>query len=329
MRCFTRCVLSWLRSLAPLVVVVVVGPFVACTTEDEAAGPSGTERPVAASDDAASGRAIDAASGSSGDAATLGTATADAAPSDAAPSGAGDAAKTDASSLKDASVKDVATTTSDAGKGGTADAGASYATAFATDESPISEGGVWVRGKTDGVDWNDPKVSGGNACASVLSGNPNRYNDSIAHLSGSFAADQFAEGVVYRAAGYDPSPSKHEVELLLRFQIAPNDARGYEIMWGVTGYLAVVRWNGPLGDYTPLYDPGDPGIGPAVDGDVLRAEIHGGTITVHKNGALVATIDVTAAGNVWSNGKPGIGFWPVDGATPESYGWKSYQAGSF
>lgn len=73
--------------------------------------------------------------------------------------------------------------------------------------------------------------------------------------------------------GYDPAPSKHEVELLLRFQITAHDARGYEVMWGISGYLAVVRWNGPLADYTALYDSGDPRIGPPADGDVLRAEI--------------------------------------------------------
>ena len=214
-----------------------------------------------------------------------------------------------------------------------ATAGGTYSTSFPSTENPISEGGKWVNGKTVGVDWNDVKTTPGKAFASILSGfnGASRYNDNIAHLSTSFMAfpaNQYAQGTVFRVAGYDPSPSKHEVELHLRFQTSANNARGYEIMWGITGYLAVVRWNGALGDYTSISDTGDPGIGPPVDGDVLRAEIKGNIITIFKNGVSKQTIDVTSIpGTVWADGQPGMGFWPVDGSTPQNYGWKSYQAG--
>ncbi len=223
------------------------------------------------------------------------------------------------------------------GGGSGTDGGATllYSTNFPLTENPISEGGKWVTGKTDGLDWNDPETASGTAFASVLSGaTGNRYDDSIAHLKASylmFNPDQYAQGTVYRAAGYDPSPSKHEVELHLRWQTTAHNAQGYEVMWGITGYLAIVRWNGPLGSYTPLYDSGDPGIGPPADGDVLRVEIRGNTLTVYKNGSIqpVNTTDVTSAGGtVWSSGQPGLGFWPVDSATRQSYGWKSYQAGN-
>jgi hypothetical protein len=163
----------------------------------------------------------------------------------------------------------------------------------------------------------------------VESGVPNRYNDSIAHLDADFAPDQWAEGTVYRYPGYDGSPGSHEVELLLRFEISPHFARGYEVIWGVSGYLGVVRWNGPLADYTVLFTIDSPGIGVAQDGDVLRAEITGNVIVVKKNGAQVATIDVTSVGGtVWATGQPGIGFWPVDGATIDAYGWTEFRAGT-
>ena len=169
----------------------------------------------------------------------------------------------------------------------------------------------------------------GRAFATALSGVPSRYNDSIAQLDTTFTENQYAQGTVSRVAGYDPSPSKHEVELLLRFQISENSAHGYEILWGISGYLAVVRWNGPLGNYTALYDTGDPGIGPAADGDSLRAEISGNIIKVYKNDTQVATVDITSKGGVvWSTGQPGMGFWPVDGATIEMFGWQSYKAGN-
>ena len=207
--------------------------------------------------------------------------------------------------------------------------GSGYSTTFSATENPIDEGGNWVNGKAVGIDWNNVQTIPGRAYASVLSGNPNRYNDSIAHLSGAYNADQFAQGTVYRDASYNPGTSKHEVELLLRFDISANYARGYEILWGVSGYLAVVRWNGPLGNYTALYDTGDPGIGPAVDGDVLRAEISGNIVKVYKNSVLKATVDITSkGGTVWSTGKPGMGFWPVDGAILDKFGWKNFQAGN-
>ena len=204
-------------------------------------------------------------------------------------------------------------------------AGTSYSTNFSLTENPISEGGKWTNGKAVGLDWNDVKTVPGKAYASMLSGLAgSRYNDSIAHLSTSFATytpNQYAQGTVFRVAGYS---SSHEVELLLHFKITAHGARGYEVLWGATGYLAIVRWNGPLGNYTPLYDPGLPGIGPAADGDVLRAEMVGNVIKVYKNGALVAiTSDST-----YTDGQPGIGFWPVDGATPQNFGWKNYTAGN-
>lgn len=52
-------------------------------------------------------------------------------------------------------------------------------------------------------------------------------------------------------------------------------------------------------------------------------------ITVKKNGTLVQSVDITSlGGQVWPGGHPGLGFWPVDGASIEKYRWKSYLAGS-
>jgi hypothetical protein len=206
----------------------------------------------------------------------------------------------------------------------------SYSTNFNGTENPLSEGGRWITGKATGLDWNDPLSAGGKAYASVLSGGNSRYNDSIGQLTataGTFNANQYAQGTVYLVSGY--SGASHEIELLLHFSVSPHNAHGYEILWGLTGYLAVVRWNGALGDYTPIYDPGTGSMPIPKDGDVLRAQINGNTITVTLNGATKATVDVgSVGGTVWSTGQPGIGFWPVDNALPDHYGWKAYQAGN-
>jgi hypothetical protein len=196
-----------------------------------------------------------------------------------------------------------------------------YTTSFTATENPISEGGKWVNGKTTGLDWNDVQTIPGRAYgASIVGG----YDDDIAVLTTAFGANQYAQGTVYRAAGYPTSGGNHEIELLLRFRITAHSARGYETLWGRDGGMAIVRWNGPAGDYTPLLDGVQ--IGAAVDGDVLRVEISGSTIKVYKNGNVVGT----ATNSTYTDGQPGMGFWPTNrgGVTISSYGWKNYEAGT-
>jgi hypothetical protein len=204
---------------------------------------------------------------------------------------------------------------------------AGYATSFSLTEHPLSEGGKWITGRAVGLDWNDPASAAGKACAWVLSGlGACRYDDSIAHIDPSslaFRASQFAQGTVFRLPGYSPA-TKHEIELLLRFRITRRNARGYEILWGHNGDFAIVRWNGPLGDYTSLGFAG-PGPGVPADGDVLRADVIGDVIKVYKSGRLVATSPSITS---WRDGQPGIGFWPVERATPTSYGWSHFEAGN-
>jgi chitodextrinase len=228
-----------------------------------------------------------------------------------------------AGNLSDPSAPTVVTTTANS------DPGSSYSTSFDQTENPISEGGKWVNGRTNGIDWNDGATADGNVHASVLTGaDGSRYSDNIAHLSPSFKVfnpNQYAQGTIYRVPGYSAS---HEVELLLRFSISDHDAQGYEILWGVTGYLAIVRWNGQLGEYTVLYGTSVGDVPVPQDGDVMRAEMRGSMITVKINGTVVATADAAEIGIVWSSGQPGVGFWPVDDAIPENYGWKDFSAGS-
>ena len=124
--------------------------------------------------------------------------------------------------------------------------------------------------------------------------------------------------------GYSPSGS-HEVELLLRFQItAPTTLAATRFSGEPPATSAIVRWNGPLGNYTPLLENVSPGIGAPANGDVLRAEIVGSVIKVYKNGALVAA---GPEDSTYASGQPGIGFWPVDSSTPMKLGWTGFEAG--
>jgi hypothetical protein len=196
-----------------------------------------------------------------------------------------------------------------------------YSTSFPLTENPVSEGGKWVNGKADGVSWNNIATANGFAIGThkMLTAPP--YDDCIAHISKSFMTfgnDQFAQGTVHRVSGYQWG---HEIELLLRFQITANNARGYEIYWSTNGGLYIVRWNGPLNDFTSLYTV-SPGL--ANEGDVVRAEAVGSTITVKINGNVV----LTGSNGTWTSGQPGIGLNPYDpNSDMSSYGWSDFTAG--
>jgi hypothetical protein len=201
-----------------------------------------------------------------------------------------------------------------------------YSTTFPVAENPISESGKWINGAATGIDWNNVAVASDYAFASAIAAG---YNDDIAILVSSYATNQYARSVIYKESGYAPA-SSHEVELLLRFGISANDAHGYEVLWGISGYVAVVRWNGPVGNYTPIYDPG-PGSAPVPsDGDIFLATISGDIITAYVNGSQVASANITSVGGtVYSSGYPGMGFWPQGSAVTSRFGFKDWQSGSF
>lgn len=201
---------------------------------------------------------------------------------------------------------------------------AGYTTNFPLTENPISENGKWLGGLDVGVNWKNARTLPGLAYGGIPT---TGYDDSVAILATSFPPDQYVQGTVYRAPGYSPGVS-HEIELHIRGSITAYHIRTYEILWGITGELNIVRWNDTITDYTALLGvPSGPNIGAPVDGDVLRVEMRGSVISVFKNGALVASLSTTT----YTSGQPGIGFWPTTNgtlsATPSSYGWKSFSAG--
>jgi hypothetical protein len=213
---------------------------------------------------------------------------------------------------------------------------AGFSTVFPAVENPLSQGGIWQRGLQEGLNWTDPKVTA-NGCVASTTPTPNRYDDDIAHLKASaypFTGNQYAQGTVYCSAGYTGGGGSHEIELLLRFSITANNAAGYEILWGhgpSVAYCALVRWNGPEGNYTALWDPAS-AVGSYTNapptyqnGDVFRVEITGTTATIYINGVVIGVVTGLTD---YATGQPGLGFWPVDGATPANLGFKSWQAGN-
>jgi hypothetical protein len=218
-----------------------------------------------------------------------------------------------------------------------------YTTNFSYTEGRISEGGdLWINGAATGVGWSNVKTSNGNATATqyrLPDGIP-LYDDSAAVLKGNWGADQTAEAVVYAAnqteggmsgfGGNEWGDCDKEVELHLRSTITPNNIKLYEILWSSrqdgNAYHEIVRWNGPLGDFTYLATTSEGWGNGVVNGDVVRATITGNTIRTYKNGVLM----LTATDNTHTTGNPGIGFYNMRGCTGtthnDDFGFTSFKA---
>jgi hypothetical protein len=185
-------------------------------------------------------------------------------------------------------------------------AGRSYSTNFPGVENPISEGGLWLNGLTDGLDWTNVRSFGGFASAFQA----HDFNDSTALLKGTWANNQMATATVFRGA-LDETHFP-EVELRLRSSLSPHVCNGYEFLYSLKSdascYVNIVRWNGAVNDFTGLLGPGGSGLTGTQyvlhTGDVLKATAVGNVLSIFLNGTLLGSVsDAT-----FPNGKPGVGF---------------------
>jgi hypothetical protein len=198
----------------------------------------------------------------------------------------------------------------------------SYSTNFPLTEDPISEGGHWINGKTTGIDWFDVATQPGLAFGTEAG--VGGFTDSTAVLTGNWQPDQTVQGTVH-SINQNPNVTE-EVELRLRTTIIAHSITGYEInlrclKGNAASYTEIVRWNGPLGDFTVLSHQGGEQFGVA-DGDVVSASIAGSLISVSVNGSLVEqTTDAT-----YTTGSPGIGFGYFGSFTHTDSGWTHFSA---
>ena len=95
-----------------------------------------------------------------------------------------------------------------------------------------------------------------------------------------------------------------EVEFRLRSSITPRRCTGYEVFFRCLktdeGYAEIVRWNGPIGDFTSLVKLIGPQYG-VQHGDVIEATIIGTEIKGIINGFEV----ISATDDVFASGSPG------------------------
>jgi hypothetical protein len=187
-----------------------------------------------------------------------------------------------------------------------------FSTNFDDTENPLSENGAWSH---DGLDWKYVQKVDGIAYG-TQTGNGG-YDDSYAHLAG-FGPDQTAWGVIQRTPG---SRGIHEVEIHLRWSDSSHSAKGYECLLSYDGsYAQIVRWNGPLGDFTYI---GWAASAPVPQtGDTLKASITGNLIVVYYNGKEI----MRATDNTYGSGNPGIGFYIQSEGDNSDMGFTSFAA---
>jgi hypothetical protein len=202
----------------------------------------------------------------------------------------------------------------------------SYSTNFPTTENPISEGGRWINGRTMGRDWGDVQTIPGLAFGTNVSGAP-PFDDSTVVLAGTWGPNQTVQATVYSVS--QTNAIAEEVELRLRTKITSHRITGYEFDYRVTSdgsqYLGIVRWNGPLNDFTYLTKDTCTTRGPGLhNGDIIKATARGSTLALYINGTnYCQTTDST-----YTNGSPGMGFWNWGGAVGDNknYGFTNFTA---
>jgi hypothetical protein len=199
-----------------------------------------------------------------------------------------------------------------------------YSTIFPFSENPISEGSRWINGKSVGLDWSNVRVTSG--LANGTQSGDNGFDDSVALVSGNWGPDQMAQATVHSVN--QSLDYFEEVELWLRGNITADSVTGYEINFRATGdfnagYMQIVRWNGPLGNYSYVNYMGN-GVNGVKSGDIVKASINGNTITVWVNNIQVGQ----ATDNAIASGKPGMGFY-LQGANSgvnADYGFTNFTA---
>lgn len=220
----------------------------------------------------------------------------------------------------------------------------SYSTDFENDEEPISEGGVWLNGRTDGIDWADVVTKNGVAYGGETrmdvaerrreQGNLDEsdeaplgdYDDPTAVLAGEWGSNQHGKGRVY-----SKNPTDHyfqEVQIRLRHTLRPNYCSGYEIFFRClktdAGYAEIVRWNGKVGDWTSLTRHVGPEYG-VEDGDLIEATIEGNLIKGFINGVQV----ISVTDDAFDSGAPGIGFNFGMGDTAADHGFTHFEVDTY
>ena len=211
-----------------------------------------------------------------------------------------------------------------------------YSTTFPATEVPVSQGGLWLNGKADGIDWQN---------CDTLAGSPNKiYGDALVGVSGAddcisimkgdWGKSQYVECTAFIDPAYVPI-ANHEIELLLQFRISANFAKGYEWNFSLqSGLHQLAKWegDGTLGNLiTVLTANGPHNALVPVTGDKIRfTQLIDGSFVLTQNGSLIDTWAEDSGTAIYETFAPGVGFFvrPGAGQDPQKACWSSFVAGS-
>lgn len=219
--------------------------------------------------------------------------------------------------------------------------GSSFQTSFPATENPISQGGQWVNGLADGLDWGNVQTIGngtsGAAYGTTISPGP-PFNDSVALIKGTWGLNQTVTGTVVGCSGANIAVFK-EISIFLRFTVSAHSAKGFGADWSCENanngqpYHEFGSWCGPVNDFAgspgntcpgaPSFHVGNaPGNG-VVNGDVISVSLIGNVVTMTKNGVVQVQSGVDGA--PFDNfdtaaGSPGIGFYLQSGSATAAAG---------
>jgi hypothetical protein len=207
-----------------------------------------------------------------------------------------------------------------------------YTTNFPLTENPLSEGGNWIEGGDVGLDWTNMRTTAGFAFATQSGTNSGdaMFDDSIALLTGTWSNDQSAQATIKIVKPITATGSCYqESELLLRGNISAHNATFYEVNVGdrndSDSYINVVRWNGPLADFTTLLALHGTTYGVKTD-DIFKATIVRNTITIYINGVQKGQV----TDSTFASGNPGIGMYiqspSTCGSGGSNFGFSSFMA---
>jgi hypothetical protein len=196
---------------------------------------------------------------------------------------------------------------------------ASLSTTWPNTENPISQGGLFLQGGSDGSDWQNTQSVGGSPGIARATGTSaiGAFNDNICCLKQSMFSisptKHYSQGTFHVAAGYSPAVT-HETGLYTCLSISAHVAKGYEMNWGFGQGVQPVRWNGALGDFdaSPFTTVSGSAFGVA-DGDVVKVTFDsssGSPVITMQNitQSLTFVVTDTTAGKVLT-GQPGFGFF--------------------
>lgn len=168
-------------------------------------------------------------------------------------------------------------------------------TAIGANESPISRGGIWTNASS-GTGGNSPLApnnsmqirlsTDGTTRICCETGETADYDDSLSFVPG-FPGNQRVQATVYRAAGYTPTETNHELIMELgcmSWNVSPgvNHKRSLHLGFNYAGGYFVAGFNGDLisWDAPPNGNMSSPwtaftGLGsPPANNDMFRAELN-------------------------------------------------------